>query len=84
MTVNLVEQSAVKRKRSAVVKRKSMDSIGPTVPVTSVRTQTFQRVQELPHSNTTKVTTVTYEVTTYDKNGRLSTSTNVYQNDYLV
>ena len=65
----------------------SMDSVGSTgniVPVTSVRTQTFQRVQELPHSNTTKVTTVTYEVTTYDKNGRLSTSTNVYQNDYLV
>ena len=61
-----------------------MDSIGPIVPVTSVNTHVTYTVQDGSYPNTTKVTTTTYEVTTYDKNGRLTTSTNVYQNDFLV
>ena len=61
-----------------------VDSIGPIVPVTSVNTHVVYKTQEGPYPGSTKVTTTTYEVTTYDKNGRLTTSTNVYQNDYLV
>ena len=62
----------------------SMDSVGPVVPITTVATHTVYKVLDGPYPNTEKVTSTTYEVTTYDKNGKLTTSTNVYQTDYLV
>ena len=61
-----------------------MDSVGPVVPVTTVSSHTVYKVLDGPYPNTEKVTSTTYEVTTYDKNGKLTTSTNVYQSDFLV
>ncbi len=74
-----VEPRSVKRVRSASMEVSAIDAI-PTSYSREYSTQTVSKVDDDKH----KITNTIYTVTTYDRNGKLDTFTNIRYLDYVV
>lgn len=64
-----------------------MDSIAPvssSVPVSYTSKNVEYKTREGRDPGELIVTATTYEVTVYDKNGKLESTTSVHQTDYTV
>jgi hypothetical protein len=74
-----VEPRSVQRVRKGNMEVSAIDAI-PTSYSKEYSTQTVSKVDDDKH----KITNTIYNVTTYDRNGKLDTFTNIRYLDYVV